>query len=688
MARRTSLLFAVCVLAMPLAVPPATAEGRADVELLSTSVEGSSGNGLSFRASVSADGTRAAFFSYATNLVAGDTNGLSDVFLRDRRTATTTLISRSVDGGPSNGHAYGPMVTRDGRHVVFESTASNLVPGDEGDTSDIFVHDVQTGATTLVSRGLDGEPSNGSSWFGVPSPDGTVVAFWSAASNLVPGDGNGGWDVFVHDLRARSTERVSLDSAGGQAQHWFFFPECYPAVSAGGAQVAFCSEAELTDDDVNGSRDVYVRDRAAGVTTLESAGKGGVASNGWSSHPSITPDGRFVSFWSAASNLVPGDANGQWDVFVRDRDTNETERISVASDGLEGTALSDANSQALSDDGRYVAFESLSGELRGSEDSSRSFVYIHDRLSRTTHAVTPTDATPAIGSQWASITPDGSSVVFESDAATLVGNDANNDWDVFAATSDLLTAVTDASVVEEATALRVSASATFAPVRVSSAADTVGDQSRPIGPTVDIVGASVVYRPAEASLVFAVDLAVLRFLSPPAMASGGIVRGVAGTPPASYVTSWKVGGVRYEIRASHLEDGGPGLYRCAPSCTLLQRVPGSIGTVGDTVVMSVPAAALGDIGAGDVLTDITAWTSALGETVDSASLPAATVPALRVEAGTGAAASDAGVAYTELPSVGGRFEGTIAKPTPEAPVVWVRACTPAGCRGERAAPSG
>jgi Tol biopolymer transport system component len=236
----------VVALAFWVSGMPAEAAPSGAVELLSQTADGSSANDLSFRVSISADGSRAAFFSYASNYVPSDTNEKSDIFLRDRSAGTTTLISRAANGAPADGHSYGPAISRDGRYVVYESNASNLVTGDIGDDADIFLFDTLTHTTTRITKGLGGAEPNGSNWFGVLSPDATAVAYWSAASNLVAGDTNGSWDVFVYDLHTRRTELVSVDEAGVQAAHWAFFPECLPALSNRGERVAFCSEAELT----------------------------------------------------------------------------------------------------------------------------------------------------------------------------------------------------------------------------------------------------------------------------------------------------------------------------------------------------------------------------------------------------------------------------------------------------------
>jgi hypothetical protein len=160
---------------------------------------GNEGNGNSLRAAISADGRYVAFMSWASNLVPGDTNGSADVFVHDLQTGATTRLSVDSDGNQGNGDSWNPAISADGRYVAFQSWASNLVPGDTNGSADVFVHDLQTGATTRLSVDSSGNEGNDESYDPAVSADGRYVAFESLASNLVPGDTNDEWDIFVHD---------------------------------------------------------------------------------------------------------------------------------------------------------------------------------------------------------------------------------------------------------------------------------------------------------------------------------------------------------------------------------------------------------------------------------------------------------------------------------------------------------
>jgi Tol biopolymer transport system component len=291
---------------------------------VSISSAGSQGDLLSALPSISGDGRFVAFQSFATNLVPGDTNGRGDVFVRDRLLGTTERVSLDSSGAQGNDDSasYGLSISADGRYVVFESAATNLVPGDTG--------------------------------------------FWP--------------DIFVRDRRLGTTERVSVDPAGLQANSW----STYSSISADGRFVAFQSYAtNLVASDTNGYGDVFVRDRWMGTTVLASVDSTGSQGNRDSSLPSISADGRFVAFQSGAWNLVSGDTNGVVDMFVRDLQQGTTERVSVSSQGIQGDYATDlpADSQShwISADGRYVAFGTSSDNLVAGDTNSSTDVFVRDR---------------------------------------------------------------------------------------------------------------------------------------------------------------------------------------------------------------------------------------------------------------------------------------------------------------------
>ncbi len=425
---------------------------------------GNEANNSSFTPTISADGRYVAFLSAASNLVPGDTNDTTDVFVRDRQTGATERVSVDSAGNQANGQTVGGgsgtdvSISADGRYVAFGSQATNLVPGDTNGSTDFFVHDRQTGTTERVSVDSAGNqsttPELGSLAVAI-SGDGRYVAFRSYRSDLVPGDTNTccvNADIFVHDRQTGATERADLDSAGNEANA----DNAYPSISADGRYVAFLSCASnLVADDTNGTCDAFVRDRQAAITervSMDSAGNEGDSVSGITT--AISADGRYVAFGSFASNLVPGDNNGTNDIFVHDRQTDATERVSVDSAGNEGNGRSLATS--ISGDGRYVAFSSNASNLVADDTnnscpdfSSDDFplplincrdVFVRDRQAGTTELASVdsagnqgNDHSPALVSdvEGPAISADGGTVAFSSQASNLVPGDANGLPDVF-----------------------------------------------------------------------------------------------------------------------------------------------------------------------------------------------------------------------------------------------------------------
>jgi len=288
--------------------------------------------------------------------------------------AVTTRVSVDSAGNEANGASYSPAMSVDGRYVAFASAGSNLVPGDTNGTDDMFVHDRQTGATERVSVDSLGKQANASSGSSAISDDGRYVGFGSYASNLVPGDTNGNSDVFVHDRQTAGTTRVSVDSAGNQGNG----PSESPAMSANGRYVSFGSgSSNLVPGDTNGFGDIFVHDRHTGTTTRASVDSAGNQGNGHSWSPAISADGRYVAFQSDASNLVSGDTNGTSDIFVHDRQTGVTRRVTVDSAGNQGN--SGSGGRDISADGRYVAFESVASNLVPGDTNGVSDIFAHDR---------------------------------------------------------------------------------------------------------------------------------------------------------------------------------------------------------------------------------------------------------------------------------------------------------------------
>jgi len=368
-------------------------------ERVNVSSSGVQANGQSADPAISADGRFVAFDSFASNLVDLDANGLQDVFVHDRLTGTTELVS--LDGSVQRTKASAnPAISADGRFVAFESNTGNR--------SDIFVRDRLNGTTTRVSVDSDGNPGSSNSRNAAISADGRFVAFQSFAS-LTPEDNNGHIDIYVHDRDADgngvfdqpggiATFLASVSSTGtlsnGDSQE--------PAISADGRYVAFESLASnLVAGDGNFDSDVFVHDNLTGATQLISVNALGAPGNMNSQQAWLSADGRFVTFLSAATNLVAGDSNAVIDVFFVDRDPDgngvfdepgkvQISRASVDSSGLQANNVSGVNGRpTLSADGRYVAFGSLASNLVANDKNASRDVFVHDTTACGDGAVTP-----------------------------------------------------------------------------------------------------------------------------------------------------------------------------------------------------------------------------------------------------------------------------------------------------------
>ena len=393
---------------------------------------GAQGNENSFNPSLSADGTRVAFQSFANTLVAGDTNGASDIFVRDLTAGTTTRVSVGSGGAQGDSDSYVPSLSADGTKVAFSSNATNLVAGDSNGVADVFVRDFTTNTTTRASVASGGAQSNDTSYNPSLSADGTKVAFHSNASTLVTSDTNNASDIFVRDLTTNTTTRASVDSGGAQGNSGSFSP----SLSADGTKVAFYSNANnLVAGDTNGVFDIFVRDLTKGTTVRASVGSSGTQGNDTSYVPSLSADGSKVAFQSFARNLVAGDTNGQQDVFVRNLSTGNTAIVSVATSpaGAQGDDNSSSTQFSFSADGTEVAFVSLASNLVAGDTNSTFDVFVRDLTTGTTTRVSvASDGTQSNSNSFnASLSADGTKVAFYSFASNLVAGDTNGQADVF-----------------------------------------------------------------------------------------------------------------------------------------------------------------------------------------------------------------------------------------------------------------
>ncbi|MGQ0467381.1 MAG: TolB family protein [Sporichthyaceae bacterium] len=356
----------------------------------------------------------------------------------------TQRINLDAQAHEANAPSHSPSLSANGRWVAFVSDADNLVPGDTNKERDVFVRDVQTGRIERASVASNGKQGNGPSFNPSISADGRFVAFDSTADNLVPGDTNGRFDVFLRDLQSGATLLISVRPDGGQLHGH----SGYPVISGDGMHVAFESGAPDLHPD-RAQVEVYAWSRATGKVEWVSRGLRGMAS-GSSGSPAISYDGRHVAFTSAAPDLVVGDTNQREDVFVRDRATNTTRRVSVNSAGGESNHDSDAAS--ISADGRFVAFESMAYSLAGHDPLPDAFpkmfdplasaspdvnslvdVFVHDTATGRTELVSVGQAGEqgTRESYGPSISADGTRIAFVSYADNLVRGDTNNERDVF-----------------------------------------------------------------------------------------------------------------------------------------------------------------------------------------------------------------------------------------------------------------
>lgn len=414
--------------------PSAAAQGA--TSLISKSSSGALANGMSEQAVLTPDGRWISFVSAASSLVPGDTNGVPDIFVHDRQTGETTRVSVDSAGNQGNGQSgfENTAISADGRYVLFSSWSSNLVAGDTNNHNDLFLHDRTTGETkrisldaqgqqvfgntddgvlsadvrfaagdsdavqlwspdtnneedvyvfdlvtgrpTCVSVTPSGQTSNQESLKPAISADGRWVAFSSSGSDLVSGDTNGHWDIFLRDLRLARTWRVSVDSAGNQADGPSDFFDV--SISADGRYVSFQSQASnLVTGDTNGVQDVFVHDHRTGKTVRVSVDSHGNQANGFCEFGYLSGDGRFVTFASDADNLVAGDTNGQRDIFLHDRTTGQTTLVSLDSAGRQSDGGS--TRPRLTPDGRFVVFQSAAGNLDPADSNGVIDVFLRDR---------------------------------------------------------------------------------------------------------------------------------------------------------------------------------------------------------------------------------------------------------------------------------------------------------------------
>lgn len=420
--------------------------------------------------SVSADGRFVVFASDASGLVANDTNGLADAFVRDLTTGSNILVSVNAAGsGTGNGRSHEPVISESGRFVAFVSLASDLVNNDTNALDDIFLRDLQTGGTTLVSVNLDHTASGkGTSSRPSISADGRRVAFQSRAIDLIPGDANGQPDVFVFDSSAETNQLVSIGTGGSASANG---PSETPLISADGRRVVFQSRASNLEQSpgTTANYQFYMRDLDAGETLLVSRGSSLVISGPTPGAVALSRDGNWVAFANgAASPLYLCDlragtnttntfigtnatsrslsADGRWlafqqwtnsasnaQVWLMDTQSGSRQLISVNGTGTGGCNAA-STSAVVSGDGRWVAFKSRADDLVGNDTNTWSDVFVRDRVVGATYLVSANRFGSGGGNQLSSapmMAPDGRTVLFQSFAADFAEGDRNINRDVF-----------------------------------------------------------------------------------------------------------------------------------------------------------------------------------------------------------------------------------------------------------------
>jgi hypothetical protein len=418
MKRPLLFLLAAIVLVLTFGVQGALA--FAGMELVSVSSGGVQGNDVSGTPSISADGRYIAFQSLATNLVIPATSG-TQIFLRDRLTGVTTLASAGPGGAYGDSNSVDPSISGNGRYIGFESPATNLVsPASSG--NQVFVRDTQAGTTELASVNSSGVQGNDDSFNASLSADGRYIAFQSPATNLVSPASSGN-QIFVRDRQAGATTLVSVNAGGDPCDGY----SSNPSISPDGRYVSFESWSTnlVSPPTTNSYSQIFVHDRQTGANWLASKGPGGSEGNANSLYSSISAGGRYVAFFTDATNLV-SPATSDIQVFVYDRQSDAVTLVSVNTSGSEGNNRSLYPS--ISADGRYIAFYSWATDLV-SPPTSGVQAFVRDRQAGTTTLVS-VNASGAQGNNYSafpSISPNGNFVAFTSGATNLVSPPTSSD---------------------------------------------------------------------------------------------------------------------------------------------------------------------------------------------------------------------------------------------------------------------
>lgn len=409
---------------------------QAHIVRASIDSNGVEGNNHSSLPALSGDGRLVVFTSQADNLVTGDTNGVADVFVKDLVTGEIVRASTDSNGVQGNATSTRASISEDGRYVVFESVSTNLVAGDTNGKTDVFLKDLQTGETTRVSIDKNGAEGDEDSDKAKISANGRYVVFNSRATTLLAADGDTQSDIYLKDLRTGRLSLISTAANGVKANGASYDP----SISADGRYIAFDSFGDnLGPVDGNGDVDVYVKDRRTGAVMLASSDDEGIASDTYAESSMISANGRYVVFGSDASNLVDLPDNGEFDLYVKDLRTGGIVRANLDHNGGEAAGGFGFGRPSISADGRFVVFSSDSTELQNSSDPHGLYdVFLKDMetgyiryVNSSATGQRATGSGALAHSRDAVISADGKFVAFSTGASDLVANDTNGDTDIF-----------------------------------------------------------------------------------------------------------------------------------------------------------------------------------------------------------------------------------------------------------------
>lgn len=413
------------------AISPLLAQAEYNpIKRLSISNASIEGNNSSSTPQISMEGTGryVVFSSEADNLISGDSNGFSDIFLFDRFNNKILKISFGAGKTQANGNSFNPSLSKNGRYIAYESDADNIVASDTNLVRDIFVYDIQGQSTLRVSLSTGKTQANSTSQNAMISGDGLFVVFESDASNLVGSDNNTASDIFLHNLSSSTTTRVSVKSNGNQATG----ESRNSKISENGQFIVFQSDAfDLINSDTNSVADIFLHDTNTSATIRVSISSAAAELAVESTNPNISPDASIIAFESASNTAVINDTNEVVDIFSYVKATTAVSRVSVASSKVQANAAS--SSPSLSTDGRYISFVSSANNLDPDDLNEVDDIFVHDRTTGDTALVSTTVLGTEVlaASSSPSINSNGQFTAFSSNADNLVNSDTNDVQDIF-----------------------------------------------------------------------------------------------------------------------------------------------------------------------------------------------------------------------------------------------------------------